>query len=57
MLLKYLNFEQENKFKFKNEFLVNGSNEAIKNFVINNMGGILPYYCVYHKVEQHKINF
>lgn len=51
---KYLNFfQQENQFKFKSEFIVNGSNAVIKNLVMNNMGvSILPYYCVYQEIEQ-----
>lgn len=55
---KYINhFENIINYNFKRKMIVNGSNETIKNLVMDNMGiSILPYYCVYQEIKDGKIN-
>lgn len=56
--IKYLDkFEDIIGHYFENKTIVNGSNETIKNLVMNNMGlSILPYYCVYEEIKAGKMN-
>lgn len=55
---KYLDkFEDIINHYFENKAIVNGSNETIKNLVMNGMGlSILPYYCVYEELKEGKMN-
>ena len=56
--IKYLDrFEDIIGHYFENKTIVNGSNETIKNLVMNNMGlSVLPYYCVYEEIKAGKMN-
>ena len=56
--IKYLDkFEDIIGHYFENKTIVNGSNETIKNLIMNNMGlSVLPYYCVYEEIKAGKMN-
>ncbi|WP_415669312.1 LysR family transcriptional regulator [Streptobacillus ratti] len=55
---KYIeNFEEIINHTFERKISVNGSNETIKNLVMNGMGiSVLPYYCVYEEIKEKKMN-
>ncbi|ACZ00955.1 LysR family transcriptional regulator [Streptobacillus moniliformis] len=55
---KYIeNFEEIIDHTFERKISVNGSNETIKNLVMNGMGiSVLPYYCVYEEIKEKKMN-
>ncbi|WP_073507971.1 LysR family transcriptional regulator [Streptobacillus notomytis] len=55
---KYIEkFEEIINHNFDRKIIVNGSNETIKNLVMNGMGiSVLPYYCVYEEIKAKKMN-
>ncbi|CAM3173210.1 LysR family transcriptional regulator [Streptobacillus felis] len=55
---KYIEkFEEIINHTFERKISVNGSNETIKNLVMNGMGiSVLPYYCVYEEIKDKKMN-